>query len=61
MAILASAIRHEKEIRVRVVESNQFSYDPDSVPALISGVSKGRGFNACWKSNVDLILKESRV
>ena len=49
------------EIRVRVVESNQFSYDPDSVPALISGVSKGRGFNACWKSNVDLILKESRV
>lgn len=58
--ILARAIRQEKEIGVRVVES-MLSYDPDSVTGLISDVFRGRDFNACWRSDVHLIFKESRV
>lgn len=56
MDTLASARRQEKEIEARVVEF-MLPYDPDYVTGLISDVSRGRDFSACWKSGVNLILK----
>lgn len=37
------------------------SYDPDYVTGLISDVSRGRDFNACGKSDANLILEASGV